>query len=92
MLLTTPSEMTQESIGYANLCTSTGSFVDSHLRGRNTGVYVERDTGTTRHGLLAGQPGRETTPSLSAATADLFGTLLGTFFCLLLSGFLDISF
>ena len=68
MLLIMQSEMTQESIGLRVLNTSTGSSVVSLPLVRNTGDYVERDTSTTRHVLLAGQTGREITPSPFVAT------------------------
>lgn len=79
MLPTMLFAMTQESTGSASLFTSTGSFVDSLLPARSTGVCVERDTLTTRHGLPAGLPGRETTPSPFAATVDLADPALLSF-------------
>lgn len=62
--------MIQELIGYAILFTSTGNFVVSLLQVRNTEVYVEKDTCTTRLVLLAGLPGRETIHFPSVATVD----------------------
>ncbi|KAE8730692.1 60S ribosomal protein L15 [Hibiscus syriacus] len=55
--------MTRGLTGSVTLFISTGSFEDSHLLERKTGVCMERRTCTTRIGLLEGQPGRETTPS-----------------------------
>lgn len=63
-------EMIPESIGSPIQCTSTESCVGSPLLGKATGVYVAEDICTTKHVHLAGQPGRETTPCLSAATVN----------------------
>lgn len=63
-------EMIPESIGSPIQCTSTESCVGSPLLGKATGVYVAEDICTTKHVHLAGQPGRETTPCLSAVTAN----------------------
>lgn len=70
MLLMLLLEMIPESIGSPIQCTSTESCVGSPLLGKATGVYVAEDICTTKHVHLAGQPGRETTPCLSAVTAN----------------------
>lgn len=70
ILPTMLSAMTHGSTGSAILCTSTGNSVDSPLLERNTGVFVARDTCTTRLDLQEGQTGRETTHSLFAATVN----------------------
>jgi len=71
MLHTTLFARIQESIGFATLCTSTGSFVDSLLLERSTEAFVERGTRITRHDLPEGPLGRGTTPSLCVVTVDL---------------------
>ena len=70
ILPTMPFAMTQESTGSATQYTSTGNSADSPLLARNTGVFVARDTCTTRLDLQEGQTGRETTLSLFDATGD----------------------
>ena len=70
MLPTMQSGMTQESTGFATLCTSIGSSAALPLPGRNTGVYVAGDTCTTKLDLLGGQTGRETTPSPFVDTVE----------------------
>lgn len=65
-----PSVMTQELIGYAILSISTGNSVVLLLQVRSTEAYVEKDTCTTRLGLRAGLPGRETILFPSVATVD----------------------
>jgi len=76
MLPTMPSAMTQESTGSAILSTSTGSSVALPLLGRNTGVYVAGDTCTTKLDPLAGQTGRETTPSPFVVTDEFSDELV----------------
>jgi hypothetical protein len=80
MLPTMPSAMTQESTGSAILSTSTGSSVALPLLGRNTGVYVAGDTCTTKLDPLAGQTGRETTPSPFVVT-DEMSSVMSLFLC-----------
>ncbi|KAG7036112.1 hypothetical protein SDJN02_02912 [Cucurbita argyrosperma subsp. argyrosperma] len=87
MLPTMLFAMTQESTGSAIQSTSTGSSEGLHPLARNTGDSVEKDTCTTRPGLLAEQPGRGTTLFLFVVTVDFgyvslcFGILI-ICFCL----------
>ncbi|KAJ6809744.1 60S ribosomal protein L15-1 [Iris pallida] len=70
MLPTMPFATTPGSTGSARASTSTGSFVDSLLLAKSTEASAGKDTCTTRTGLLAGQPGRGTRPSLSADSVE----------------------
>ena len=94
MLPTMPSAMTLGSTGSATLFTSTESFEDSPLRGRNTGVFVERDICTTRQGHREGLPGRGTTLSLFGATGDCrddAGFVIVILVCRIFCSFIEID-
>src|SRR5574340_1183853 len=77
-------EMTQESTGSAIQSTSTGSSEDLHPPARSTGVFVEKDTCTTRPGLLAERPGRGTTLSPCVVIVD-FGIVFLCFVIFIMS-------
>lgn len=76
--------MTQESTGSAIQCTSTGSSEDLHPPERSTGDFEEKDTCTTKPGLLAEQPGRGTTLSPCVVIVD-FGIVFLCFVIFIMS-------
>lgn len=97
ILLIMPSVMTQELNGSAILSISTGSSVALPLLERNTEVFVEKDTCTTKLVLLAEPHGRETILSPFVATVNhcygilssLSGSCLEDMVVAILSSFRD---
>lgn len=79
------SVMTQGSTGSAMLSTNTGNFVVLPLLERNTGVFVEKGSWTTKQDLQEGLPGRRTRHFPFGATVE--NDIFEYVYDFLLSGF-----